>query len=84
MASSLYREFNERDFDIEKQPGLVPGMIYAVSSVVYPLIVVAMPTFLVVAAIISILELVFFIKYWMKINWYRKVLENDAADAEAE
>jgi hypothetical protein len=81
ISSSLYKEFTERNFEIEDRPGYTNGMIYAISSVLYPLVIMAVPSMFIPAAIINLIGLIFFVRYWMKINWYRKVLEEDVHDS---
>jgi len=83
MASSLHKEFTDRNFEIEKQPGFNYGMIYAVLSIAPSILVIIMPSLFIVAGILNVVGLIFFVKYWMKINWYRKVLEEDLTDSES-
>jgi len=83
MSSSLHKEFTDRNFEIEKQPGFNYGMIYAVLSVVPSVLVIIIPSLIIVAGILNVVGLIFFVKYWMKINWYRKVLEDDLTDTES-
>jgi hypothetical protein len=83
MTSSLYKEFTDRDFEIEEKPGFTFGIIYAVLKVVPSIVVIAMPSLFIIATILDALSYLFLAMYWMKINWYRKVLENDeSADSE--
>jgi hypothetical protein len=82
MTISLNKEFTDRDFEIEKSPGLTYGMLYAGLSVVYiPLVLV--PSLIVAAALVNLLSIIFFVMYWLKINWYRRVLEKDEAESES-
>lgn len=77
MASSLYKEFSDRDFEIEKQPGFIYGIIYATLSVLPSIFVLISPSLMMLAAGLNVVGLIFFVMYWIKINWYRKVLDND-------
>lgn len=79
MSSSLHKEFTDRDFEIEKQPGFNYGMIYASLAVLPSILVLIVPSLMILAAILNLIGLIFFVMYWIKINWYRKVLENDDA-----
>lgn len=81
MASSLHKEFTDRDFEIEKQPGFIYGMIYASLAVLPSILVLISPSLMMLAAGLNVVGLIFFVMYWIKVNWYRKVLENDESDS---
>jgi len=83
MASSLHKEFTDRNFEIEEQPGFTYGMIYAILSLVPGILVFAIPSLAIAGLILNAVGLIFFVLYWMKINWYRKVLEDDLLDSES-
>jgi hypothetical protein len=82
VASSLHKEFTDRNFEIEEQPGLNYGMIYAVLSVGSSILIIILPALFIVGGALNIIALIFFVKYWMKINWYRKILVDDLQDSE--
>ncbi|TZF85927.1 hypothetical protein FW774_02345 (plasmid) [Pedobacter sp. BS3] len=75
MAKSLKLELLSRDYDVDENPGFWPGMVYAMMS-----ILIYMPMPMTLLFLLSFTGLIFFIRYWMKINWYRKVLENNLSD----
>jgi hypothetical protein len=77
MASSLHKEFEDRNFEIEEQPGFTFGMLYAGLSIGPSILAAIIPSLFFVAATLNFVGLIFFIKYWMQINWYRKVLKDD-------
>lgn len=78
-ASSLRKEFSDRDFEIQERPGLVYGMIYAVLNILPSILVFIAPSLFMLAFGLNIVGLVLFIMYWIKINWYKQVLEDDVA-----
>ena len=78
MAKSLKLELLSRDYEVDENPGFWPGMVYAIMSML-----IYMPMPMTLLFLLSFTGLIFFIRYWMKINWYRKVLENNLSDQQA-
>ncbi len=81
LTDSLNNEFHDRKIAVEENPTQKEGYIYAGSYLTgnFPL-----PTF--IKYIVSIVTLVGFIMYWVKVNQYRKILKytspnNESAEA---
>lgn len=79
LSESLEKEFKERNFEIDEKPGLLIGLGFSTA-----LAVVNIPMPVYISGIVAIAGLIFFVQYWMKINWYKKVLQNDAIANPAE
>ena len=77
VASSLHKEFTERNFEIEDRPGFLYGMIYAVLSIAPSILLIIMPSLILLAGVLNLAAIIFFVMYWFKINWYKKVLQED-------
>jgi hypothetical protein len=84
ISSSLHKEFTDRNFEIEDRPGYLYGMMYAVLSLFSSIIVMIDPSLILVAGVLNLTGLVFFVLYWTKINWYKKVLEDDQAETNSQ
>lgn len=69
MAASITNELVSRDYEVDENPGFAVGIAYAVLAVVANI-----PMPFSILGVIGIVGLILFIQYWMKINWYRKVL----------
>lgn len=86
MASSLRNELEDRDYEIEENPGFRIGMFVAIVpflTYVFYLIdffVIKNQVITLIIGTLGIMRLIFFIQYWMKISWYRKVLETNATE----
>jgi hypothetical protein len=70
LCDSLNNEFYDRKIAVEENPTLKEGRIYAWT---YLAINVPFPPFLLVIG--GILNLIYFITYWVKINQYRNLLK---------
>jgi hypothetical protein len=83
LAASLKLELLERNFDVNTPPTLVIGMIYAVLSGMVWLIPAPadLKTPNPALGILALAILIAFIQYWVKVNWYKKVLEKDNAES---
>ena len=86
MASSLKNELIDRDYEVEENPGYNIGMTAAGISILILLIYILEgigiqnTTLTFILGAHAIMRLIFFIQYWMKIAWYRKVLETNASE----
>jgi hypothetical protein len=86
MASSLKNELEERDYEIEENPGYNIGMLVAVIpflTYIFYLVdyfIIRNQVITIIIGTLGIMRLIFFIQYWMKISWYRKVLETNATE----
>jgi hypothetical protein len=79
MASSISKELTSRDFEEVKQPGLVLGLVYSVLSLL-PIVVyfINIPEkFAILVGLLGLAQMIFFIQYWMKINWYKVIFKKD-------
>jgi len=85
MASSLKNELLTRDYEVDENPGYKPGLAAAsLPFLIYLIYIVDLyvfshPYITFAAGFFSLLRIVFFVQYWMKMSWYRKVLEEDLA-----
>ena|SRR5690606_30575686 len=91
MASSLKNELLSRDYEVDENPGYPSGLAAAVLPFVMYLLyviefyVVSVPYLPYAVGFLGILRVIFFVQYWMKMGWYRKVLEEDmSAEKEEE
>jgi hypothetical protein len=72
MAKSISSELMDRGFEVEEKPGYNIGMAYAILAVSANI-----PMPIQIVGGIGMVAFILFIQYWMKISWYKKVLEND-------
>ena len=72
MGSSLENELRDRNFDVTEKPGYIQGLGFACIGII---VNIPMPAPFV--AILAVIGLIWFIQYWMKMSWYRKVLQED-------
>jgi hypothetical protein len=83
MSKSIADELKSRDFEEVKRPAFTSGVIASCLVIlllalqVTVLFVPLKPIYLDIIGVISLLHLVFFIQYWTKINWYKRILEQD-------
>jgi len=77
LTDSLNNEFYDRKIAVEENPTQKEGYMYAGSYLTgnFPL-----PMF--IKYIVSIVSLVGFVMYWVKINQYRKILKYSAQEVE--
>ena len=77
LTDSLNNEFHDRKIAVEENPTQKEGYIYAGSYLTgnFPF-----PMF--IKYIVSIVTLVGFIMYWVKVNQYRKILKYTTPDVE--
>ena len=88
MAGSIKNELIDRDYEVEENPGyriglivaIIPFIIYLLYLIYYFVSRDQLVSFAIGA--LGIMRLIFFIQYWMKISWYKKVLESDAVEEE--
>lgn len=85
MSKSIANELADREFEDVKRPGFISGMIFAVLSVVFevifPLALIYIPVvkeYMNIISAAAFLQIIFFIQYWMRINWYKRILEKDS------
>lgn len=87
LSQSLRNELLDRDFEVKGYPLLVLGLAF---SLITPAILLLPapkdleniqndPNFIPLA-IHNFASVLIFIWYWMKINWYRRVLIDDSAE----
>ncbi|MDF3077911.1 MAG: hypothetical protein K0S09_1800 [Sphingobacteriaceae bacterium] len=77
LSSSIENELHDRNFEVTERPGYAQGMGFACIGIIVNL---PMPAFLV--GILAIVGLVLFIQYWVKMNWYKKILRDDVSHNE--
>ena len=86
VSSSLRKELDERNYDVKGQPTLILGLVYALLSCSALFIPVPKdikdPSNSTVYGILGLAVIVFFVQYWMKINWYKTVIRNDSLEPE--
>jgi hypothetical protein len=81
LSQSLKDELDERNFEVKGKPTLFIGLAYAIVS--SSALFIPPPKDVehsLVYGIIGIAAIVTFVQYWMKINWYKKVLQNDLVE----
>ena len=78
LSRSIRNELEDRNYETDENPGLYLGLGYACSACLVYLIYV--PISFTIIGFIALAGLVCFVQYWMKINWYRKVLEEDKSE----
>ena len=89
MASSIKNELEDRDYEVEENPGYNIGLLVAVipflTYVFYliDLFLIKNQVITIIIGTLGIMRLIFFIQYWMKISWYRRVLETNATEEDA-
>lgn len=91
MASSIKNELSARNYEVDENPGYRVGLTAAVLPFLMYLLyivefyVVSIPYLSFTVGFLGIMRIIFFVQYWMKMSWYRKVLEEDMdADKEEE
>lgn len=85
LSQSIKNELDSRDFEVNGEPTLFSGLSYSIIGTIYlilSLVILFNPqekeSNLAVAFNVSgLLVIVTFIQYWMKVIWYKKVLQND-------
>lgn len=89
MASSIKNELIARDYEVDENPGYKAGLTAAVLPFLMYLLyvvefyVVSLPYLSFTVGFLGVMRIIFFVQYWMKMSWYRRVLEEDiAADKE--
>jgi len=91
MSKSLNNELESRDFEIDEKPALISGIVFAITSLVEICVsmVLAVLTlrgykipehFLLPISFLGVVQFFFFVQYWMKINWFKNILEKDEDD----
>jgi hypothetical protein len=83
LSQSLKAELDERNFEVKGQPTLLIGLAYALIS--SSALLLPQPKDVqngLLYGVLGIAAIVTFVQYWMKINWYKKVLQNDAVENE--
>ncbi|WP_207429572.1 hypothetical protein [Pedobacter sp. SYSU D00535] len=82
MSKSLSDELEDREYEVEEKPAYQAGMSYAIVSclAIIPSLLPLPSSFAAVAAVIGLLQIIFFIQYWAKISWFKNVLRNDLVD----
>lgn len=86
FSKSITNELESRDFLVPKRPAFLSGLTFAVLSLLAAatLFIPIPEKFAVVAGIIGFAQIFFFIQYWMKINWYKTILEQDGEEYDEE
>jgi len=91
LSKSISNELASRDFEEERRPTFLPGILFATASLVIVLVVlleyfgVHLPaTLLPVFGVIAFSQIFFFVQYWMKVIWYKNILKNDEEDSSSE
>lgn len=80
MSKSIEKELNSRNFEEVKKPVYTLGMTYAILSLIPITTLLPIPSSLApVIGVAGFSQIFFFVQYWMKINWYKTVFENDEA-----
>jgi hypothetical protein len=90
MSKSIANELESREFEDVKKPAFTLGI--ASASLALILVVLQMGLFFVPAVkkyidfigILSLIQMIVFIQYWMKINWYKQILQRDSEGNESE
>jgi hypothetical protein len=85
LSQSLKDELDERNFEVQGKPTLIIGLAYAIIS--SSALFIPPPKDVqhsLVYGVIGIAAIVTFVQYWMKINWYKKVLQNDLVENDKE
>ena len=82
MSKSIANELKNREFEEVKRPAFVPGIISAILALlpIAVLFTTIPKKYMDIIGIFALLQMVFFIQYWMKINWYRQVLKKDTEE----
>ncbi|HEY0054191.1 MAG TPA: hypothetical protein VGB63_02445 [Pedobacter sp.] len=81
LSQSLKIELDERNFEVKGQPTLIIGIAYAAIS--SSALFIPPPKDIqnsLVYGVIGIAAIITFAQYWMKIIWYKKVLQNDSVE----
>ncbi|WP_423147608.1 hypothetical protein [Rubrolithibacter danxiaensis] len=84
MAASLSNELLHRNYEVEEKPGYNIGFAAAIMPfITFAFMVFGQKQFTIqtlslIIGVLGIIRLILFIQYWVKINWYRKVLENES------
>ena len=81
LSQSLKEELDERNFEVNAKPTLIIGLAYAIVS--SAALFIPPPKDVqnsILYGILGIAAIVTFVQYWMKINWYKKVLQNDSVE----
>jgi len=82
MSKSIAKELESRDFEAIKRPTFDYGILYAILSLGPLVALFPIPEeYTVAVAVISFSQIFFFVQYWMKVNWYKAVLQNDDESA---
>ena len=79
MSKSIAEELKSRDFEEEERPAFSSGLAFAILSLA-SLAVVLFPipsSLTVLVAVVGFSQIFFFVQYWMKIIWYKNILEKD-------
>ncbi|MXV49805.1 hypothetical protein GS399_02400 [Pedobacter sp. HMF7647] len=79
VSQSIEAELHERNFEVDEKPAYIIGMSYAVTSLI---MIFPFPALL--QFVFGIAGLIFFIQYWLKINWYKRILKDDADQEKTE
>ena len=82
MSNSISNELKSREFEEVKRPAFIPGIISAVLALLpVAVLFTAIPKkYIDIIGILALFQMVFFIQYWMKFNWYRHVLKKDTEE----
>ena len=79
MSLSIKNELLSRDYEVTENPGFLSGLGYSIVSclAVIPYLVQVPKDWFWALGIVGILQLIFFVQFWMKVNWHKNILKDD-------
>lgn len=84
MSKSIANELKSREFEEVKRPAFASGLTAATLACVLAvlqigfLFVPVLKNYINLIGILALVQLVFFVQYWTKVNWYRRILKKDS------
>ncbi len=78
LSASLENELISRNYEVTEKPGLYQGLGFAAIG-----LMINLPLPQMAVGILGLIGIVLFIQYWIKINWYKKVLSEDIAEPDS-
>ncbi len=79
ITSSLREELLSRNYEVTEKPAFISGLGYSIISLlaVFPYFIKIPEDWFWALGTVGLLQLIFFVQYWIKVNWYKNILKND-------
>lgn len=77
ISNSIREELLSRDYEVTDRPTFFSGLLYAVSLWFDLLVFIIPQSQYWILGVAGLLQIIFFIQYWNKVNWYKNLLKSE-------